>query len=91
MPPEKGTVTVQIAVRERDQDRPIAFYPRWLARKTMILSLPPLTVAGHPPAAPGTTNFDDRILMLEDDLGQRTLPPGAPLELQIRWQGMQAM
>jgi hypothetical protein len=92
MPAEKGQVTVQVAVREPDQgDRAIAFYPGWLAGRTAVLALPPLAVAGHPPAAPGTANFDDRILLLSADLRQRSLSPGAALELDVRWQCMQAM
>jgi hypothetical protein len=104
MPPESGEVTVQISVRPVSvsgagrQAWPPAqevqgafFYPRWLAPKTAVLSLPPLTVAGRPPAAPGTVNFGDRILLLEADLAQRTLSPGGPVELAVRWACMRAM
>jgi hypothetical protein len=92
MPPGKEIVRVQIAVREAGpRGDLIAFYPRWLAPRTTVLSLPPLTVTGRPPAAPGTTNFGDRILMLDNNLGQRALLPGDPLEIMIRWQSMQAV
>jgi hypothetical protein len=88
MPAQEGRATVQIAVREREL---VSFYPRWLAPMVPHLSLPPIQIAGRPPAAPGTTNFGDLILLLEDDLGQRTLAPGSPLELSLRWQGLRPM
>jgi hypothetical protein len=98
MPPQEGQATAQVAVRRTScvrGDEFIPFSPRWLAPQTPILSLPPIQVAGRPPAAPGVTNFGDLILLLaqssDDDLGRRTLSPGAPLELTLRWQGMQAM
>jgi hypothetical protein len=91
MPRERGEITVQLAVR---QASPLAekqeFYPRWLARRTTTLSFP-LTVAGRAPAAPGTVNFDDRILLLETDMGERTLSPGMSLELEVLWECLQAM
>jgi hypothetical protein len=74
----------------REAER-LAFYPGWLAPKTTTLSLPPIQVVGRPPTAPGAINYGDLILLLGDDLGQRTLSPGARLELTLRWQGLQAM
>jgi hypothetical protein len=88
MPPQEGQAVVQIALKG---DKPISFYPHWLAPKTKELSLPPIQVAGRPPVALGTTNFGDRILLLDNDLGQQTLTPGAPLELTLYWQGIQPM
>ena len=88
VPPEPGQAIVQIAVRG---DERLSFYPRWLAPQTQVLSLPPIRVSGQLASAPEATNFGDRILLLDNDLGQRTLPPGAPLECTIRWQGMQPM
>jgi len=90
MPAEGDWATVQVEVREPGKE-PLSFYPRWLAPQTTTLSLPPTKVVGRPPAAPGTVNFDDQILLLDTDLGQRTLQAGAPLELTIDWQGMQMM
>jgi hypothetical protein len=91
MPPEAGEVTVQVAVRSSPSARGGRFFPRWLGRRVTTLSLPPLLVEGVPPAVRGTVNYDDRVLLLEADLGQRTLTPGAPLDLQVRWQCMRAM
>jgi hypothetical protein len=92
MPDREGEVTLLVAIRPTGgEDRPLTFYPGWLASRTNALSLPPVAVTGPPLTTPGAANFDDRILMLSTDLGQRTLPPGAPLELAIRWQGIQAM
>ncbi len=91
MPAGEGQVSVEIAVREKSQGQRIAFYPRWLASKTDVLTLPPITVAGRPPAAPGTSNYADRILLLEADLGTTTLRPGEALDLQVRWECLQAM
>jgi hypothetical protein len=91
MPPQTGEVTVQVAVRSSLGAQGGRFYPRWLGRKTTMLSLPPISIEGRPPAAPGTANYDDRILLLETDLVQRALSPGAPLELKVRWQCLQAM
>jgi hypothetical protein len=90
MPAKGERATVQIAVREPGKE-PIPFYPRWLAPKTTTLSLPSIAIVGRPPAAPGTVNYDDKILLLSTDLGQRTLPAGAPVDLTIHWQGLQAM
>lgn len=69
----------------------MSFYPGWLARRTTVLSLPHLSVAGSPPAAPGTVNFGDRILLLDLALSQQTLQPGAPLGLMARWQCIRDM
>jgi hypothetical protein len=94
MPPQPGEVAVEVAVRLA---RPagdglwVPFFPRWLAGETMTLALPPLTVAGSPPAAPGTANYGDRILLLSTNLGQRTLSPGAPLQFTVRWQAIRDM
>jgi hypothetical protein len=95
MPLQAGELTVQVAVRLSRgavaQTRDGRFYPRWLGRKTTTLSLPSISVEGHPPAAPGTTNYGDRILLLETDLSARNLSPGAPLALSVRWQCLRAM
>jgi hypothetical protein len=95
MPAKEGKVTVQIALRKEvapsSSQAKIAFYPRWLGRKTTILSLSPMTVAGQPPAAPGIVNYGDHILMLETGPDRRTLQPGTPLELAVRWQCLRAM
>lgn len=94
LPGETGQAAIQLAVRAAGAGQagePIAFFPGWLASRTTVLSLPPLDVVGSPPTAPGATNFDDRILLLETDLGQRTLPPGALLEIAVRWQCLRAM
>jgi transmembrane protein TMEM260 (protein O-mannosyltransferase) len=91
MPREKGESTVQLAVRQAS--RPTEkerFYPRWLAKRTTMLSFA-LTVAGREPTAPGTVNFDDRILLLETEWRDRTLSPGTPLELGVLWGCLQAM
>ena len=94
MPPSNGNTSsgeqavIQVAVKG---DELISFCPRWLAPQTTVLSLPPIEMSGRPPTAPGATNFDDQILLLDSDLGQQTLPAGAPLELTIRWQGMRSM
>jgi hypothetical protein len=90
MPADGDWAKVQIAVREPGKE-PLSFYPRWLAPQTTILSLPPIAIVGRPPSAPDTSNFEDQILLLGTDLGQRTLQAGAPLDLTIHWQGMQAM
>jgi hypothetical protein len=91
MPPQTGEVAVQVAVRSSLGAQGGRFHPRWLGRKTTILSLPPISVEGHPPAAPGTVNYDDRILLLETDLAQQTLPPGGALEIDVRWQCLRTM
>ena len=103
MPGQEGKVTVQVAVRPTKSpgaastaptgstEESVSFYPGWLAPRATILSFPPLSVAGYPPAAPGTANFSDRILLLDLALGQRTLLPGAPLELAVHWQCIRAM
>ena len=95
MPATEGKVTVHIALREdfstSSSHAKATFYPRWLGEKTTLLALPPITVAGQAPAAPGIVNYGDHILMLDTDLGARTLQPGTPLELSVRWQCMQAM
>lgn len=104
MPAERGPVTVQVAVRESPspsarsvedgmgtEQQGIAFFPRWLGSRTTHLSLPPLEVSGRLPAAPGTVNYDDRILLLEADVGHRSLQPGSPLEFDARWECMRAM
>ena len=101
MPGETGQVTVQLALREvtlgcdvcgkaQNVQRAV-FYPRWLAQETTVLSLLSLTIAGHAPAASGTVNYADQILLLDTDLGTRALLPGAPLELNVRWQCTRAM
>jgi hypothetical protein len=72
----------------------VNFFPRWLGRKTDALALPAIEIVGTPPAAPGTINYGDRILLLESDLSAyegRELPPGAPVELAVVWQAAQAM
>jgi hypothetical protein len=88
MPAQQGQATVQIAVREKEL---VPFYPRWLAPKEQKISLPPIQIAGRPAAASGATNFGDLVLLLEHDLGKRTLAPGSPLELGVRWQALQPM
>ena len=91
MPKEKGEITVQLAVRQAssptEKER---FYPRWLAQRTTTLSFA-LTVAGRAPTAQGVVNFDDQILLLETDMGERTLSPGTTLELEVLWECLQAM
>lgn len=91
MPASEGQVSLEVAVREKGQDQRNPFYPYWLAPKTDVLTLPPITVAGRPPAAPGTRNYADRILLLKADLEITTLRPGEALDLQVRWQCLQAM
>jgi hypothetical protein len=97
--PKGERATVQVAVRPAEQTRlsdtsPVAFIPRWLGAETTALSLPAVQIVGQPPAAPGTINYGDRILLLDSDLSaysQGELPPGAPVELTIHWQAAQAM
>jgi hypothetical protein len=91
MPVQEGQVSVEVAVRERGQDRRVTFYPHWLAPKTDVLALPPIAVAGRPPSAPGTSNYGDQILLLEAHLGKDALRPGEALDLQVRWACLQAM
>jgi hypothetical protein len=91
MPAQEGQVSVEVAVRERGQDQRVTFYPHWLAPKTDVLALPAITVAGRPPADPGTSNYADQILLLEANLGTSVLRPGEALELQVRWECLQAM
>jgi len=95
MPAEGEQATVQIAVQQRGPDAsPIAFVPHWLGRESTALSLPAIRIVGKPPAAPGTINYGDRILLLDSDTSayrQGELPPGAPVELTIVWQAAQAM
>jgi hypothetical protein len=91
MPREEGQTTVQLALREASEGHGVAFYPGWLVPKTDVLTFPPITVAGRPPAAPGTANYADRILMLEADLGTETLQPGEALEVRVRWECLHAM
>ncbi len=69
----------------------LAFYPRWLAPRTTVLRLAALTVAGRPPAAPGTHNFGDRILLLGVDVQPQALTPGGGLDLRVRWECLQIM
>jgi hypothetical protein len=94
MPEAEGPATVEIALRPHSVGSaaaPIAFYPRWLAAQSEKLTLPPLAVQGHSPAAPGTVNFGDQILLLDTDMAERTLQPGDLLDIAMRWQCMQAM
>jgi hypothetical protein len=91
MPAKTGRVRIEVAVREEGQDQRTPFYAHWLAPKTDVLVLPPLTVVGRPPAAPGTSNYADRILLLQAEVGTDTLRPGEALELQVRWECLQAM
>lgn len=98
MPAEKGQVRVQVAVREKGEGRGgwtppqrVSFYPGWLKRDVVEMSLPSVTVAGRPPSSPGTFNFDDRILMARFELAPQVLAPGAALDLSVEWQCMQAM
>ena len=91
-PDAAAQVRVQIAVREKGAGkRRVAFYPGWLKAKTTVLALPSLTVSGRPPAAPGTYNFNDHILLAHIELKQETLAPGTPLELAVEWQCLQQM
>ncbi|MBN1581567.1 MAG: DUF2723 domain-containing protein [Anaerolineae bacterium] len=92
MPAEIGRVRVEVAVRERGEGgQRITFHPGWLKPIASEMSLPLLTVAGRAPATPGTFNFDDRILLTRFELEQKTLSPGAPLDLAVEWQCMQTM
>jgi hypothetical protein len=92
MPAATGQATVQVAMREASSDgRRVTFYPGWLRSRSIELALPALTVAGRPPADPGTFNYGDEILMARVAFEQKTLAPGAPLELAIEWQCMQTM
>jgi hypothetical protein len=99
MPPAGGaSVTVQVAVRERRADTQSGalqpFVPRWLVPERLSLNLPPIWLVGQPPAAPGTINYGDRILLLSSDLSayeQQELPPGASVELTIHWQAAQSI
>jgi hypothetical protein len=95
MPAHGQEATIQVTVRENGPDSsPIAFVPRWLGGQATVLSLPAIQIAGQPPAAPGTINYGDHILLLESDTtaySRGTLPPGAPVELAIVWQAAQAM
>jgi hypothetical protein len=99
MPPSGERVTVQVALRERGGDAPSgaspwALVPRWLDGERLGVDLPAIEIVGQPPAAPGTINYGDRILLLSSDLSAyegQELPPGAPVELTILWQAAQAM
>jgi len=91
MPATTGPARIEIAVREQTSGRLPPITPGWLrpARETLIL--PPITVEGRPPAAPGSYNFDDRILMVHATLKQHELSPGGTLDLTVEWQCMQKM
>jgi hypothetical protein len=99
MPSSGERVTVQVAVREPREDRPDTvvlwtLVPRWLGGEQLGVDLPAIEVVGQPPAAPGTINYGDQILLLSSDLSAyegRELPPGAPVELTIHWQAAQAI
>jgi len=91
MPPDAGQGTVQIAARIPGTGERLVLFPNWLGTPSPVLSLPPIAVAGHPPTAPGTANFDDRILLSSADIDQKELVPGSPLTLRVRWQCIRAV
>jgi hypothetical protein len=84
-----------VALRKRTpRASPVVFVPRWLGAETSVLSLSPVQLVGQPPAAPGTVNYGDRILLLDSDgsaYSQRDLDPGASVELAVVWQAAQAI
>ncbi len=95
MPTEQGPVAVEVAVRRVAQagepTTRLSFSPHWLGTQRDVFVLPTIEVAGRPPATPGTSNYADRILLLQADPSTHDLTPGAPLDLAVRWQCLQAM
>ncbi|MBN1934795.1 MAG: DUF2723 domain-containing protein [Anaerolineae bacterium] len=91
MPAVSGHAWVEVAVRDKASGERVRFTPGWLRSKTETLALPAIAVSGWSPVAPGTFNFDDRILLSSVELMQNELTPGGALELTVEWQCLQAM
>ena len=62
----------------------------WLARQTNGCVLGEVTISGVT-LPDGATNYEDKIALLEVDLPQRTLQPGAQFPVNLRWQGLAPM
>lgn len=91
MPATPGPARVEVAVLDPASGERAHFVPGWLRAKTETLALPAITVTGRPAAAPGTYNFDDRILLADVKLKHTSLAPGGTLELSVEWGCLQAM
>lgn len=91
MPATLGQARVEVAVYDLASGERARFVPGWLRSKTDVLLLSEIAVSGRPPAAPGTYNFDDRILLADVELKQTSLAPGGALELRVEWGCLQAM
>lgn len=91
MPAERGKVWIEIAVRERSSGTWSQLTPGWLRSPQDRLILPPLTIVGRPPAALGSYNFNDRIVLTYAKLQQNELVPGSSLDLTVEWQCAQDM
>ncbi|MBN1640559.1 MAG: DUF2723 domain-containing protein [Anaerolineae bacterium] len=91
MPATHGVYRVQVGVRNASTRDRVSFVAGWLRVEDTALSLPPLTVAGRAPAAAGTVNYADRILLLEVHPDAERLAPGEALSLEVRWECLQAM
>ena len=62
----------------------------WLARPTAGCRLAELLISGEP-LPPGAVNLDDKVALLDVDVGARELQPGAQLHVDLTWQALAPM